>query len=275
MANTNKVKYGLTNVYYAVATISASDNTATYGSPKRLPGAVNLTMDHQGDANTFYADNIAFFTMQGDAGYSGTLEIAQITDDFRKDILGEIEDANGCLTEVANAPTVPFALLFQFDGDSKNTRHVLYNCTASKPSIAGETNTESITPKTDTLNLTAAPVHNNSIGGGADVFKSRALVGDTPYADWFSAVYQGTAAAPGISLDESELSLEAGGETEKLTATTVPYGATVTWTSSDNSVAAVSDGVVIPLAAGYATITAKITVGTTDYTDTCVVTVES
>lgn len=274
MANTNKVKYGLTNVYYAVATISASDNTATYGNPKRLPGAVNLTMDHQGDANTFYADNIAFFTMQGDAGYSGTLEIAQITDDFRKDILGEIEDANGCLTEVANAPTVPFALLFQFDGDSKNTRHVLYNCTASKPSIAGETNTESITPKTDTLNLTAAPVHNNSLGG-ADVFKSRALVGDTPYADWFSAVYQGTAAAPGISLDESELSLEAGGETEKLTATTVPYGATVTWTSSDNAVAAVSDGAVIPLTAGYATITAKITVGTTDYTDTCVVTVES
>lgn len=271
MANTNKVKYGLTNVYYAVATISASDNTATYGTPKRLPGAVNLTMDHQGDANTFYADNIAFFTMQGDAGYSGTLEIAQITDDFRKDILGEVEDANGCLTEVANAPTVPFALLFQFDGDSKNTRHALYNCTASKPSISGETNTESITPKTDTLNLTAAPVHNNSLN--ADVFKSRALVGDAPYADWFSAVYQSTAAPIGITLDEETLALDAGGETEKLFANTVPYGAAVTWTSSDNAVAAVSDGVVIPMSEGSATITAKITVGTTDYTDTCAVTV--
>jgi phi13 family phage major tail protein len=271
MANTNKVKYGLTNVYYAVATIDASDNTATYGTPKRIPGAVNLSMDHQGDANTFYADNIAFFTLQGDAGYSGSLEIAQITDDFRKDILGEVADANGCLTEVANAPTVPFALLFQFDGDKKNTRHVLYNCTASKPSIAGETNTESITPKTDTLNLTAAPIHIDDLG--ADVFKSRALADDTPYDTWFSSVYQGTEAATGISLDESELSLTAGGNTAKLTATAVPYGSTVTWTSSDNSVAAVNDGVVIPLAAGSATITAKITVGTTDYTDTCAVTV--
>lgn len=271
MANTNKVKYGLTNVYYAVGTISPTDNTATYGTPKRLPGAVNLTMDHKGEANTFYADNIAFFTLQGDAGYSGSLEIAQITDDFRKDILGEVEDANGCLTEVANAPTVPFALLFQFDGDKKNTRHVLYNCTASKPSISGETNTETITPKTDTLNMTAAPIHINALN--ADVFKSRALVDDAPYNTWFESVYQGTEAVPGIVLDHATMELEAGGETEKLTANAVPYGSAVTWTSSDNAVAAVSDGVVIPLSAGSATITAKITVDGTDYTDTCAVTV--
>lgn len=272
MANTNKVKYGLTNVYYAVATINASDNTATFGTPKRIPGAVNLTMDHQGDANTFYADNIAFFTLQGDAGYSGSLEIAQITDDFRKDILGEVVDANGCLTEVANAPTVPFALLFQFDGDKKNTRHVLYNCTASKPSIAGETNTETITPKTDTLNLTAAPIHITDLG--ADVFKSRALADDAPYANWFAAVYQGAAATPSVTLDKSTATV-AVNATTTLVATTVPAGATVTWTSSDTDKATVADGVVTGKAAGSATITASITVGGTAYTDTCTVTVSA
>lgn len=270
MANTNKVKYGLTNVYYAVATIDASDNTATYGTPKRIPGAVNLSMDHQGDANTFYADNIAFFTLQGDAGYSGSLEIAQITDDFRKDILGEVVDASGCLTEVANAPTVPFALLFQFDGDKKNTRHVLYNCTASKPSIAGETNTETITPKTDTLNLTAAPIHIDDLG--ADVFKSRALADDAPYDGWFSSVYQGTAASPSVDLDKSTLSV-AVNATASLVATTVPAGATVTWTSSDTDKATVAGGVVTGKATGSATITASITVGTQTYSDTCTVTV--
>jgi uncharacterized protein YjdB len=88
-------------------------------------------------------------------------------------------------------------------------------------------------------------------------------------------VYQGTEAVPGIVLDHATLELDAGGETEKLNANAVPYGSTVTWTSSDNSVAAVNDGVVIPMAAGSATITAKITVGTTDYTDTCAVTVTS
>ena len=270
MANTNKVKYGLTNVYYAVATINASDNTATFGTPKRIPGAVNLSMDHQGDANTFYADNIAFFTLQGDAGYSGSLEIAQITDDFRKDILGEVVDASGCLTEVANAPTVPFALLFQFDGDKKNTRHVLYNCTASKPSIAGETNTETITPKTDTLNLTAAPIHIDDLG--ADVFKSRALADDAPYDGWFSSVYQGAAASPSVDLDKSTLSV-AVNATATLVATTVPAGATVTWTSSDTDKATVAGGVVTGKASGSATITASITVGAQTYSDTCTVTV--
>jgi phi13 family phage major tail protein len=270
MANTNKVKYGLTNVYYAVATIDASDNTATYGTPKRIPGAVNLSMDHQGDANTFYADNIAFFTLQGDAGYSGSLEIAQITDDFRKDILGEVVDASGCLTEVANAPTVPFALLFQFDGDKKNTRHVLYNCTASKPSIAGETNTETITPKTDTLNLTAAPIHIDDLG--ADVFKSRALADDAPYDGWFSSVYQGAAASPSVDLDKSTLSV-AVNATASLVATTVPAGAAVTWTSSDTDKATVAGGVVTGKATGSVTITASITVGSQTYSDTCTVTV--
>ena len=266
----NKIKYGLKSVYYAVATIAA-DGSATYGTPVALPGAVSLSMDPQGELTPFYADTIVYYMSSANNGYEGDLTLAMTPDSFKKDVLGYVEDTKKVLVEDADAEPAHFALLFQFDGDKKNTRHVLYNCTASKPSIAGETNTESITPKTDTLNLTAAPIHIDDLN--ADVFKSRALADDTPYDTWFSAVYQGTEAAAGIALDHDTLELDAGGETVKLNANAVPYGSTVTWTSSDNSVAAVNDGVVIPLAAGSATITAKITVGTTDYTDTCAVTV--
>lgn len=80
---------------------------------------------------------------------------------------------------------------------------------------------------------------------------------------------------PSVTLDKETLSLVAAGETGSLTATTVPDDAEVDWTSSDETVATVANGVVTPLTAGTTTITAKITVDGQDYTDTCAVTVTS
>jgi uncharacterized protein YjdB len=80
---------------------------------------------------------------------------------------------------------------------------------------------------------------------------------------------------PSVTLDKETLSLVAAGETGSLTATTVPDDAEVDWTSSDETVATVANGVVTPLAAGTTTITATITVDGQDYTDTCAVTVTS
>lgn len=77
---------------------------------------------------------------------------------------------------------------------------------------------------------------------------------------------------PSVTLDKSTASIAVEG-TKTLTATTVPAGQTVTWTSSDDEVATVSGGVVTGVAAGTATITASITVDGQTYTDTCAVTV--
>ena len=81
------------------------------------------------------------------------------------------------------------------------------------------------------------------------------------------------AASASITLDKSTLSLVDGGDSATLVATTVPAGETVTWASSDTSVATVSGGVVAPVAAGTATITASITVEGATYSATCAVTV--
>ena len=80
---------------------------------------------------------------------------------------------------------------------------------------------------------------------------------------------------PSVTLDKETLSLVASGETGSLTATTVPDDAEVVWTSSDETVATVANGVVTPLTAGTTTITATITVDGQTYTDTCAVTVTS
>lgn len=72
--------------------------------------------------------------------------------------------------------------------------------------------------------------------------------------DTISALVKSDATA--ISLSASTLSLTAGGATGSLTATTTPTGKAVSWLTSNSAVATVEGGVVTPVAAGTAVITA-------------------
>lgn len=189
----NKVKYGLKNVYFAKATIDELTNTATYDTPKPWPGAVNLSLEQQGETTKFRADNIDYWVGNSNNGYNGDLETALIPEDFRTEILGDIEDSNGVLVEDAGAKTVHFALLFQFEGDAKATRHVLYNCTATRPSVGGQTTGENIEPQTETVSITAVSIHNSGLD--KDLVKGRVGEDEAQYSSWFGAVYQPTTVA--------------------------------------------------------------------------------
>ena len=115
-------------------------------------------------------------------------------------------------------------------------------------------------------------------------------VNGTPILEWTSKgikkieVYgyenPTTVNVTGVTLSQSEAAMTVGGKTLTLTATVAPDNATdktVVWTSSDETVATVADGVVTAVAAGTATITATATNGTDDTTDdktaTCTITV--
>lgn len=184
----NKVKYGLKNVHYAVATIAA-DGSATYGTVKAWPGGVNLSLDAQGGTTKFRADNINYWVGQSNNGYEGDLESALIPEDFKTDVLGEIVDDNGVVVEDVESKTVPFALLFQFEGDDKATRHVLYNCTATRPSVSGATTEEEIEPQTETVTITTGSVYFANFDGGKNLAKARCEQGNDEYATFFDAVY--------------------------------------------------------------------------------------
>lgn len=190
MADTNKIKFGIKNCYYATCTIS-STGTATYGTPVALPGAVSLSLDAQGDTNKFYADNIVYFTSVANNGYEGDLELARIPDAFLKDCLGYIEDGSNVLVEDAGAVPVHFALMFQFEGDVNAKRTVLYNCVASRPSMEGDTKEESIEPKTETISITATTIYNAVLN--KDVVKASCTeTQSTVYNSWLTTVYQTT-----------------------------------------------------------------------------------
>ena len=82
-----------------------------------------------------------------------------------------------------------------------------------------------------------------------------------------------TVKVTGIALDKTEVTINEG-ETATLTATISPADATtkeITWTSDNETVATVTDGVVSGLSAGSATITATTVDG--EFTASCLVTV--
>lgn len=184
----NKIKYGLSRVYYAKATIDVSTGKATYTTPVAIPGAVSLSMDPSGESNKFYADNVAYATFAANAGYEGELEVAMIPDSFRTDILGEVIDSD-IMVEKSGATATPFALLFQFEGDEDATRHVFYNCTAARPNVGSKTTEESVEVQTETINLTCGAIFNEKLDASIVKGKISDKTKQT-YVDWFNSVHQ-------------------------------------------------------------------------------------
>lgn len=177
----DKVKFGLRNVYYAVA---SDDGTGrlTYSTPVRWPGAVNLSLEVEGGSEPFYADDIIYFISSVKNGYTGTFECALVPDNVNTDVFGVSTDSNGMLVETANDETKEIALMFEFQGDKNATRHCLYRCMLKAPGVSGQTMQGSKTPQTTTLNITAMPRINDS------VIKAKCKYGTTNYASFFESV---------------------------------------------------------------------------------------
>ena len=123
---------------------------------------------------------------------TASLELALIPESFRRDILMETTDANSVLLENAASETGKFALLFEFDGDVRKIRHVLYNCSASRPSISAKTNEESREVQTETLTIKATPLADGMVKA-----KTGDSTDETVYKDWYKAVYMPTASDEG------------------------------------------------------------------------------
>lgn len=180
----NKVYFGIKGVHYSVAT-EAADGSFTYATPVPFPGATALNLDFRGSQEDFYADDRVYYTSTTNSGYDGTLTVANLLEQFRIDVLGDVLDTDNVLTESSLAKPKKIALLFEFDGDVKATRHALYNVTLSRPGMGSETRTDTTTPGTQELTFVAAPT-------AAGVVK-RSTTGatlDAVYDAWYTSVFE-------------------------------------------------------------------------------------
>jgi phi13 family phage major tail protein len=183
----NKVVYGLRNAHYSVIT-EGEDGTHTYATPVALLGSVEIALEPKGEQTDFYADDTLFYTTVSNQGYETTLTIANLNNDFKTDVMGEILEAvDLVLTESSDARPKKIAFLFEFDGDQKAVRHCLYNCTVSRPTITSATKTEAAEPTPQELVLVAAPRYDGVV--------KRSTTTETPdavYNAWYTAVYNVT-----------------------------------------------------------------------------------
>lgn len=186
----NKVKFGLKNVHYALATETTTlgVTTTSYGTPVAYPGAVSLEVNpSSSDATVFRADDSDYYIVSGSTqGFDGIYECAYVPEAFETDVLGATTDDNGVVVEYANDEVKYVALLFEIDGDNSGRRYLVPKVKFTKPGISAETTgTDGNQPKTVSLSFTAAPRPDDGL--------ARMHTGDTTdaatYNGWFNAVY--------------------------------------------------------------------------------------
>lgn len=190
MATANKVHFGLKNVHYAVITYAAG--VPSWGTPVAVPGAVNLTLSKESGTTDFYADDIKYFHLASNNGYTGTLEMADFPAAMRTALWGQTVTATGkMLVEDVNAQPAEFALMFEIDGDQTPERFCFFRCTADRPDVTGATKADSVEVQTQSCDLTVMPVIDPTASSPINGKVYYKTTEDTPtatYTGFFGAV---------------------------------------------------------------------------------------
>lgn len=276
----NKVHFGLKNAYYfpmtEVTNPVTGEVTTSYGAPVKWPGAVSIGLSNNASQEDFYADDGVYYVTSSASSYEGDYESASVPRQFKKDIYGWLEDANGALIETKDSQTRYFGFAFETSGDVGGQRTIFYKCSATIPEASSATLEDGTEVQTQTVTIKAiGRADEITIGGEKrQLIQATLNKGDTGYDTFFNAPYvpASVVVTPSVTLQGSATVEE--GEGIQLVAQTVPAGAAITWSSSAEAKATVDqNGYVEGVDAGTANITASIEVDDVTYSDTCIVTV--
>lgn len=191
MSQNKPLSYGINKMYYAVRT--ETEGVYTYGNPKRMRGARQITINAEGSNEKFYADNGVYYIADANTGKSGSVELAGLNDEALQDLFGYIKDANGVVLEDADAHAADVALLFECENDGPHpTRFSMFDVKFTRPTEEHNTKEDSVSPDTITMDYEAAPCElpwgqndtKNFVGGHLDYTEDT----KTAWEAWYNAV---------------------------------------------------------------------------------------
>ena len=175
----NKVEFGISQLH--IGTYVDENGTVTLGTPYHQPGAVSFSPEESSEQNTFYADNVAYWSGYSGGTIEGELEVAMFDDAFKTQFLGYRTLTNGGLANVKNATKPSVYVAFQVEGDAESRRVILYNCTLGAITREYATIEENKEPTTETIDVTC--IGDNTSGVTMAVLKPA----DSGYSTLFTA----------------------------------------------------------------------------------------
>lgn len=151
----NKVMFGVSKLHFGTYTVS-DQGVVTLGTPYHLPGTVNISLEAESEENSFYADNVRYWSTYSDNGYSGEIENALFPAEFKTQFMNYIELDDGGIGQIKGKQNKPVYIMFQAEGDAEAGRMILYNCSLGQITREFATTEDSTEAQTATLPFTVA-----------------------------------------------------------------------------------------------------------------------
>lgn len=268
----------------AAEVLTDTTEEISFGAVFEVAGVSEISKETDSTNEAHYYDNVAAVVISSTGADTITINASAIPLDVLAKITGQTYDAaKGMFVEHERTPK-SFAIGY-ITKDTSGTEYYVWRekGTFNLPGQTNSTENDGTDANGQELTYTGvSTIHKFAAIGDKP---ARSLVVDTSVNDIARADFFGTVQTPdtindapivvtGITVAPTTATLSiAGGDTQQLTATLQPSGATgtVTWTSSDDNIATVSaTGLVTPVAVGNAVITATCE----GFTATCTVTVE-
>lgn len=185
----NLVNWGLKRSGW-FKTFVDDDGNETYGPINEFITQRAMNLNPIGDLTRVYANGTVLFVGKQNSGYSGTMEFTSVSDEFAAWALDEKKDAMGVLYEKQEAKVQHFGMVWEWEQDAKNIRHIIYKAIVNRPTNEATTSGDEgrKTQQNKTLTIEVIPRKD-------EIVKARTTVDGDPtvYDNWFNTVYQ-----PGI-----------------------------------------------------------------------------